>query len=87
MAGIHEDQCWSCCARDALSASNSTERIAAYFRYLEMFPTGRHNRRAAEAIESLLYDVRDCDLRMTLDDRLRTIRDRYMPPIEHVDGE
>ena len=73
---------WVRCETDARRSPDPAARVEAYFLYLEAFPTGAHNRRAAEAIEDLLLEVRDPVSRDRMGDRLREIRERYMPPVE-----
>ena len=73
---------WVHCAREALSAPIPEAQIEPFLEYLQEYPTGMHNRRAAEAIERLLYLVGDDDERAKLEQRLRSLRDPVMPPLE-----
>ena len=47
----HDRAWWVRCAREALSAGIPEDQIAPFLEYLEEFPLGVHNRRAAEAVE------------------------------------
>jgi len=73
---------WVRCEADARRTRTPDARLEAYFVYLETFPTGAHNRRAAEAIEALILELRDPGARAAQERRLRTLRDRYMPAVE-----
>ncbi len=77
-----EECAWVRCARDALRARIPEAQIQSFLQYLEEFPTGLHNRRAAEAVERLLYLVGDSTERAKLETRLRSLRDAVMPPLE-----
>lgn len=77
-----EGAVWVRCAREALSAAIPEDRIEPFLEYLQEFPTGMHNRRAAEAVERLLYLIGDEDERAKIERRLRGLRDAVMPPLE-----
>ncbi len=72
---------WVTTCRSALAEADPLLRAEAYLGYLERYPTGRENRRAAEAVESLLLRVPD-DARDRVATRLREVRERVMPPLE-----
>ncbi|MEO0322957.1 MAG: hypothetical protein AAF447_08360 [Myxococcota bacterium] len=72
---------WAKTCREALAEGDPTRRAEAYLGYLERYPTGGQNRRAAEAVESLLLRVPE-DARARVASRLRDIRQRVMPPVE-----
>ena len=50
---------WARVARAVLAQARPEDRALELLRYLEAFPTGRHNRRAAEAVEAALWRVAD----------------------------
>ena len=84
MAGDDKEEgaLWVRCAREALSAGIPEAQIEPFLEYLQEYPTGIHNRRAAEAVERLLYLVGDEQERAKLEGRLRELRDAVMPPLE-----
>ncbi len=68
----------------ALSTSlmdGAVERIERLFAYLQLFPTGAHNRKAASQIEELLESVSRIEHRTELRRRYRALRDPYLPPV------
>ena len=77
-----DDALWVAGVNRLQGELDASARIERLFEYLETFPTGVHNRRAAEAIEELLYEVRDARHRAELRTRLRAVRDPHMPPLE-----
>lgn len=78
-----DDRAWVRALRYASHARHPASRIASLLPYLEAFPTGRHNRKAAERIEALLDDLGPDPRRQLLSTRLRSVRDAHMSPIEH----
>lgn len=78
----NEGALWVRCAREALSAAIPEAQIQPFLQYLEEYPTGIHNRRAAESVERLLYQVGDDAARERLEARLKALRDAVMPPLE-----
>lgn len=73
---------WARVARAVLAQARPEDRALELLRYLEAFPTGRHNRRAAEAVEAALWRVADARVRASLRARLRAVRDPHLPPVE-----
>lgn len=69
------------CARQAMKARNLVERAESFLRYLEKFPLGRHNRRAAESVERLVHRIDEPD-KGRVWNKLRSLRDPHMPPEE-----
>jgi len=80
--GDHDRAFWARVARYVLTQPRPERRIESLLSYLEAFPTGRCNRRAAERIESELRRVADPRVRDALRARLRSARAPFMPPVE-----
>jgi len=57
------------------------ERAHRLLAYLAVFPTGIHNRKAAEEVERCLDQLAEDPTRAELQARLRALRDAHMPPI------
>ena len=73
-----DGQLYAACARRAMEARNPVERADCFLRYLEAFPLGRHNRRAAQFVEDLVHRLVGPEAR-ALQQRLRRLRDPHMP--------
>ncbi len=71
----HELLWWS------LQSLEEPQRTEGYFTYLEVFPLGRHNRSAAEAIEARAAG-RSTEERSAMLLRLRALRAPYLPVVE-----
>ena len=76
----HDKAYWVRCASEALSAGIPEAQIEPFLSYLQEYPLGIHNRRAAEAVERLLYLVGDDHEREKLSNRLRSLRDQVAVP-------
>ncbi|MBO6938590.1 MAG: hypothetical protein JJ863_26720 [Deltaproteobacteria bacterium] len=72
---------YAACARQAMKARNLVERAESFLRYLEKFPLGRHNRRAAESVEQLTHRIEGPEAKRVRQ-KLRALRDPHMPPAE-----
>lgn len=72
---------YAACARQAMKARNLVERAESFLRYLEKFPLGRHNRRAAESVEQLVHRIAGPEAKR-VHERLRSLRDPHLPPTE-----
>jgi len=72
---------YAACARQAMKARNLVERAESFLRYLEKFPVGRFNRRAAESVERLVQRIDEPE-KQRVWDKLRSLRDPHMPPEE-----
>ncbi len=64
-----------------MKARNLVDRAESFLRYLEMFPLGRHNRRAAESVEQLVQRITGPEAER-VEEKLRSLRDPHMPPPE-----
>ena len=72
---------WQACQNRIRQSASGTTRIQAYLEYLEAYPTGAYNRRAAEEIEFLLDEMTDRNSHFYLRCRYRSIRNAVMPEI------
>ncbi len=72
---------YAACARRAMRTTDWVERAESFLEYLEAFPLGRHNRRAAESIEAAVLQL-DEPHASRLTARLRNLRDPHMPPVD-----
>ena len=79
--GTADDALWVSCVRGGAQCVHPARRAEHSLTYLEVFPTGRHNRAAAEAVELCLDQLHDGSERRALKARLRALRDPYFPPI------
>lgn len=75
---------WLACATGAAHTECPRERAELLLQYLATFPTGRHNRAAAEAVELCLDEVREDEARATLRSVLRSLRDPFFPPVAPI---
>lgn len=73
---------WLSCIETARHLHHPTRRAEIFLSYLETFPTGAHNRAAAERVEDLIDELSIEGPRRELRRRLRAARDPYMPPVE-----
>lgn len=73
---------WLACISGARRFPHPIRRAEIYLSYLETYPTGSHNRAAAERVEDLIDELASERTKRDLHLRLRAIRDPYMPPIE-----
>ncbi|MBX3247887.1 MAG: hypothetical protein KF901_11965 [Myxococcales bacterium] len=72
---LAEEAMWLACA-----TACGLARIERLLTYLSVYPRGRHNRRATEAVEDLLFDLRPT-LREELMQRLRSLRAPHLGPL------
>jgi len=72
---------WVACLTTASRSATVEERARQLLSYLAVFPTGLHNRRAAEAVERCLDELEEEAARAELQRRLRALRDPHMPPM------
>ena len=80
---VSEDKTlWISCLCGARALLHPLRKAELFLTYLEAFPTGAHNRPAAERVEDLIDQLAHETLRRTLTRRLRAARDPYMPPVE-----
>lgn len=72
---VAEEAMWLTCATACGFA-----RIDRLLAYLSVYPRGRHNRRATETVEDLLFDLGPT-LRAEILQRLRRLRAPHLGPI------
>lgn len=72
---------WLSCISTAGRLDHPLHRAETFLSYLETFPTGLHNRAAAERVEDLICAPDLANERAELDHRLRSLRDPYLPPV------
>lgn len=72
---------WLFCISTAGRLNHPLDRAETFLSYLETFPTGVHNRAAAEQVEDLIYAPSLVEQRAELHHRLRSLRDPHLPPV------
>ena len=78
----YDDAFWLQCVRRASRAKELAREAEVMLLYLEAFPLGRHNRQAAEMVEGVIARLPEQPRRKHIQQRLRGVRDPWMPPIE-----
>jgi len=80
-AALADRTLWVACLGLASRTACPKERAQRLLSYLAVFPTGLHNRTAAEEVERCLDQLAEDPTRAELQARLRSLRDPHMPPI------